>query len=230
MKLSKLALVSLMCACCVGTGVLSSVTLSHLTTSRTPVASQIITARANTSDRVEGYLTCTGYVDVGIEALYVLDSTTGILSAGVLSKNSKSASFQAKYQGNVNMDLEKAITFLSQAGNAASGNSSKRSSSRNKKKRNAASELQQQVAMAMPSEPKYIMTCGMHDMPGTGQTRPGSSALYVTEVNTGLTLVYILPWNSSAHSSNVPVSMPLTYYTIDRFLVPMVTEEAVDEE
>ncbi|MDO4630362.1 MAG: hypothetical protein Q4C70_14380 [Planctomycetia bacterium] len=230
MKLSKLALASLMCVCCVGTGVLSSVVLSHLTVSRMPAAPQIITAQANTSDRVDGYLTCTGYVDTNLEALYVLDSTTGILSAGVLSKNSKSASFQARYQGNVNLDLEKAITFMSKAGNSGSSKRSSSSSSRNKKKRDANSELQQQVAMAMPSEPKYIMTCGVHDMPGTGQTRPGASALYVTEVNTGLTLVYVLPWNASAHSSNVPVSLPITYYTIDRFLVPMVTEEAVDEE
>ncbi len=228
MKLSKLALISMMCACCVGTGVLSSVTLSCLTASRRPDASETITVQANTSDRVDGYLTCTGTVDAGIEALYLLDSTTGILSAGVLSKNAKSASFQARYQGNVNLDLEKAITFMSKAGN--SGSSKRSSSSRNKKKRDAASELQQQVAMAMPSEPKYIMTCGVHDIPGTGQTRPGASALYVTEVNTGLTLVYILRWNASAHSSNVPVSMPLQCYMFDRFLAPMVMEETVDEE
>lgn len=225
MKLSNFTLGSLLCACCIGTGVLSCVATSLLVPARAP---EVTVARANTSDRVDGYLTCTGYVDANLEAFYLLDSSTGLLSAAVLSKNSSSQSFQAKYQGNVNVDLEKAITILNAKGGAGKKAPSSSSSSRSRK--NKKNVVAQSVSMMLPSEPKYVMTSGVHDMPGTGATRPGVSALYVTEVNTGLTLVYVLPWNSSAHSSNVPVTSPLTYYAIDRFLIPMVTEESVEEE
>lgn len=224
MKISNLALVSLLSACCVGTGIFSGLAVSRTAPapSQTPA---VMVARANTSDRVDGYLTCTGYVDAGLEAVYLLDSTTGVLSAGVLSKNSNSAGFQARYQGNVNTDLERAITIMNKGG---AGNKKSKSSARSSKSRKNSET--QQVAMMLPSEPKYIMTAGTHDIPGTNAVRPGASALYVTEVNTGLTMVYILPWNPSAHSGNVPVSTPITYYTIDRFLVPMVTEDSVDAE
>ncbi|MDO4569004.1 MAG: hypothetical protein Q4D38_01305 [Planctomycetia bacterium] len=204
--------------CCVATGVVSSLFVSNYRSSEAqnfPAA-----LLANTSDRLDGYLTCTGYVDAGVEAVYVLDSTTGMLSVGVLSKHPAARGFQARYQGNVLMDLEKAITVLNRQ---ATGG--KKSSSRSKR---GVTDIPQ-VALAMPAEPKYIMSVGSHDITSTGNTRFGASALYVTEVNTGLMFVYILPWNPTAHSSNSPVAMPISYYTIERFLVPMVVEESVDE-
>lgn len=224
MKISNLALVSMLTLCSVGTGIFSSLAVSRWVPA--PASAPAVTvARANTSDRVDGYLTCTGYVDVGIEAVYILDSTTGVLSAGVLSKNSNSAGFQARFQGNVYTDLERAIKYMNSGTAGKKTKSSRTSSSKSRK-----NEENQQIAMMLPSEPKYIMTAGMHDIPGTNSIRPGLSALYVTEVNTGLTLVYILPWNPSAHSGNVPMSRPITYYTIDRFLIPMVTEDSVEGE
>lgn len=222
MKRSNTIICSLICVGCIATGVISSIVTTFLTEKSAP---EITVARANTSDRVDGYLTCTAPIDAGIEALYVLDSSTGLLSAGVLSKSTRN--FQAKYQGNVNMDLAKAIKFMSsQAEKSTKRNS--RTSRSSKKNRNEDAAVSAETLL--PSEPRYIMTAGLHDMPGTGMRRPGASALYVTEVNTGLTLVYLLPWSSAAHSSNTPVSEPIQAYAIDRFLIPMVTEEAVEEE
>ncbi|MBE6424454.1 MAG: hypothetical protein E7029_00400 [Planctomycetaceae bacterium] len=221
MKRSNTIVCLLLCAGCIVTGVISSIATTFLTEKAAP---EITVARANTSDRVDGYLTCTAPIDAGIEALYVLDSSTGLLSAGVLSKNTRN--FQAKYQGNVNMDLAKALKFVS----SQSEKAAKRSSRTSRSKKNRNEEAEASVETLLPSEPRYIMTAGVHDMPGTGMRRPGASALYVTEVNTGLTLVYILPWSSAAHSSNTPVSEPIQAYAVDRFLIPMVTEEAVEEE
>ncbi|MBE6427807.1 MAG: hypothetical protein E7028_04345 [Planctomycetaceae bacterium] len=228
MKRLNLATISLLGICFAAAGVLSGIFISGMN-SQTAKQTQPTIARANTSDRVDGYLTCTGYVDVGIEALYLLDSSTGLLRAGVLSKNPQSPGFQAMYQGNVNMDLEKIIRMASKMGSTSKKSSTKKSSSsRSKKNQNMNNENMGNTMM--PSEPKYIMTAGVHDMPGSGIRQPGSSALYVTEVNTGITLVYILPWSSSAHSSNTPVQEPISYFTFYRFLVPMIMEESVDEE
>ncbi len=219
--------VSLLGVCCAAVGALSAVFISGIDSQPTKQAQPII-ARANTSDRVDGYLTCTGYVDAGVEALYLLDSSTGLLRAGVLSKNPQSPGFQAMYQGNVNMDLEKIIRMADKMNNTGKkNNSAKKSSSRSKKNQKMNDDNMSNTMM--PSEPKYIMTSGVHDMPGSGIRQPGTSALYVTEVNTGITLVYILPWSSSAHSSNTPVQEAISNFTFYRFLVPMIMEESVDE-
>lgn len=203
--------------CCVATGVLSA----WVVTEREPEAPLQCVARAATSDRVDGYLTCTGFVDSGIEAVYVLDSTTGMLSVGVLSRNGRA--FQARYSGNVVVDLERAITAINKT---AADASPKRPSSRRKK-----GDIEiPQGAIAIPTEPKFIMACGTHDMISSGTLRPSASALYVTEVNTGLIMVYVLPWNATAHSSGTPFASPITYYAVDRFLIPMVTEEVISEE
>ena len=204
---------------CVLTGVAASMWAGAFQKSESALPS---VARANTSDRVDGYLTCTGYVEPGIEAVYTLDSTTGVLFAGVLSRNTQTPGFQARYQGNVNLDLQKAVDFLNKS---VSGGTKKKSSS-SRKNRDAA----KMVAIPMPTEAKYIMTAGTHDIISQGQTRPGMGALYVTEVNTGVMMIYLLPWNPTMHSSNSPLVTPITYYTIDRVLTPMVTEESVEEE
>lgn len=203
-------------AACVTTGVVSSFLCVHFLypNAGREMGNGVPVAQAASSDRVDGYLTCTAPVDGGNEAIFVLDSTTGLLSAGVLSKISPT--FQSRYQGNVHADLRKAVTFLNNRG--------KKGSSRTKK--NNTKQLIQ-----LPQEPKYIMATGIHSIVGQGgNIRPGASALYITEVNTGLMLVYILPWNPSSFTSNSPFNSPLTYYTVDRFVMPMVMEEVVEEE
>lgn len=229
MKFSKFGLISLICACCIGTGVLASIAVLMFQ----PQSQQnpLLTVRANTSDRADGYLTCTGYVEPGIEAVYVLDSTTGMLSAGVLSKNPKAQNFQAIYQGNVNMDLEKVLTIASKMSSASKKTGRSSSSSTSKRNRKEAEGAAANNALIAPSEPKYIITSGTHDLMNQGSgIRPSVSALYVTECNTGITLVYVLPWNVAAHSNNTPFSSPITYYTFYRFLSPMVMEEGVDAD
>lgn len=227
MKFSKLGLLSLICACCIGAGILVGAVV--LTFQPHSQMNPLMTVRANTSDRADGYLTCTGYVDAGLEAVYVLDSTTGILSAGVLSRNPKAPGFQATYQGNVNADLEKVIAIASKMGN--SGRKTNRSSSSSKRNRREAEGAAANNALMAPTEPKYIITSGTHDMMHQGSgIRPSASALYVTECNTGLTLVYVLPWNTAAHTNNMPVSSPITYFTFYRFLSPMVMEEGAEVE
>lgn len=200
---------------CVATGVISSLLCVRFLPQKVAwnLGKEIPVALAATSDRVDGYMTCTAPVDGGNEAVFVLDSTTGLLSAGVLSK--VSPTFQSRYQGNVHADLRKAVGFLNNRG--------KKGSSRSKK------TTKQMIQL--PQEPKYIMTTGIHSVVGQGGSiRPGASALYVTEINTGLMLVYILPWNPSSFTSNSPFNAPLTYYTVDRFVMPMVMEEVVEEE
>ncbi|MCR5163144.1 MAG: hypothetical protein K6C40_03905 [Thermoguttaceae bacterium] len=229
MKFSKLSLISLICACCIGTGILAGalVLMFQPQTQQNP----LLTVRANTSDRVDGYLTCTGYVDAGVEAVYVLDSTTGMLSAGVLSRNPKAPGFQATYQGNVNADLEKVITIASKMSNAGRKYNRPSSSSSSKRNRREAEGAAANNALMAPAEPKYIITSGSHDIMHQGSgIRPGASALYVTECNTGITLVYVLPWNTAAHTNNMPYSSPITYFTFYRFLSPMVMEEGADAD
>ena len=228
MKFSKLSLISLICACCIGTGILAGAVVLMLQpqTQQNPLL-----VRANTSDRVDGYLTCTGYVEGGLEAVYVLDSTTGILSAGVLSRNPQSPAFQATYQCNVTADLEKVIMTASKMGNSGRKSGRSSSSSSSKRNRREAEGAIANNALVVPPEPKYIITSGTHDMVNQGSGfRPATSALYVTECNTGITLVYVLRWNPSAHSANQPINVPLTLFTFHRFLTPMVMEEGVEVE
>ena len=226
MKFSKFGLISLICACCIGTGILAGAVVLMLQPKTQP---NPLLVRANTSDRVDGYLTCTGYVEGGLEAVYVLDSTTGILSVGVLSRIPQSPGFQAIYQGNVNADLEKVILTMSKVGNT--GRKSGRSSSSSKRNRKDTEDAVVNSVPMIPSEPKYIITSGTHDMVNQGSGfRPAVSALYVTECNTGITLVYVLRWNPSAHSANQQINLPLTFFTFHRFLTPMVMEEGVEVE
>ena len=228
MKFTKLSLISLICACCFGTGLLAGALVLMLQpqTRQNP----LLTVRANTSDRADGYLTCTGYVDAGVEAVYVLDSTTGILSAGVLSRIPQSPGFQATYQCNVNADLEKVILTASKVGNAGRKSGRSSSSSSSKRNRREAEGAAANQALMVPTEPKYIITSGTHDMIQGSGFRLAVSALYVTECNTGITLVYVLRWNPSAHSANQPINLPLTLFTFHRFLTPMVMEEGADAE
>jgi hypothetical protein len=114
------------------------------------------------------------------------------------------------------------------SGSGQKGNRSSSSTSKRNKKKELEGAAANSALMA-PSEPKYIITSGTHDIMNQGSgIRPGASALYVTECNTGITLVYVLPWNVAAHSNNTPFSSPITYFTFYRFLSPMVTEEGAD--
>lgn len=217
------------CAACVLTGVLASMMTGWMffggqaATEQAVVPATIeipIARAAGGCDRADTYITTTGMVEMGIESVYVLDSMTGQLFAGVISKNMANNAFQARFQGNVKTDLAAVITKYNALLSAAASGSSKRGASA------AASITATQKAIQMPQEPKFIMTTGLHDQTGRqGAVMPSASALYVTEVNTGLMLVYMLPWNKTFHAGNRPYSSPISLMFFDRVVTPMVTEE-----
>lgn len=60
-------------------------------------------AHAVAGDRHENFAICTGAVEQGLEALFVLDFLTGQISAGVLSP--QTGKFTVSYSHNINKDL-----------------------------------------------------------------------------------------------------------------------------
>jgi hypothetical protein len=61
-------------------------------------------AHAVAGDRHDNFAICTGAVEQGLEALFVLDFLTGQISAGVLSP--QNGKFTALYSHNINKDLQ----------------------------------------------------------------------------------------------------------------------------
>lgn len=212
---SRLFRFTIFCACgaCILTGILSGLMLGWMSggggnavlrddEARLPVA------QAAGIDRSDNVITCTGPVEQGVEAVYILDCNTGMLSANVLSKSLKG--FQARYLANVTKDLSGQVKRM---GAAASGS----------KKRDAAATGSM---IEMPQIPKYVMTTVMHDFTGRmGNATPAAAAVCVTEINTGLSLVYIIQWNRQAHTTNAPIALPLTPLFADRVFQPQKEEE-----
>ena len=101
------------------------------------------------TDRYEGFIMATGWVDEGVEAVYFLDSLTGALRAKVVSNQTQN--FQAHYEANVARDFAVAVETLNvrirQANNAA--------------RRGAPPQPEIQV----PQTPNYMMVTGVADLP-----------------------------------------------------------------
>ena len=75
-----------------------------------------------------------------------------------------------------------------------------------------------QLGVEIPHNPKFTMVSGAINAYATrGNVRPSLDTLFVTEVTSGLTIVYTIPWNSTLHSSNTPFSSPLRVWTVTRF-------------
>ena len=73
---------------------------------------------------------------------------------------------------------------------------------------NVAEDLQriyasQQMSVALPKNPKFMMVTGLANIttPGGINRKPGKSMLYVAEINTGIVMVYMVPWSGY---SNLP--------------------------
>lgn len=149
---------------------------------------------ATATDRAADYLIATGYVDDGLEAVYYLDHLTGRLSAGVISR--QQPDFQALYETNVKIDL--ASVLKAQTGSD----------------------------MAMPAKPEFLMVTGENDMRRLAGNRwqASRSALYVAEVNTGMVLVYLIPWESELHNANQPARAKLVLWTARQFTTAVVRE------
>lgn len=206
-------------AACVLTGVIASVLTGWMLQGKTQpagrLAGEMPVAFAAGCDRAETYTTCTGMMEMGVEAVYVLDSMTGQLFGGVIAKNN--VGFQSVYQGNVKNDLNVAITKYNTAVQKMAGRTSR-------SKGSATMSAAQQI-ITVPQEPKFIMTTGMHDRVGrVGNIMPSTSALFITEVNTGLMLVYVLPWSKTHHSTNNPYKENINCIFYERVIIPKTTE------
>ena len=160
--------------------------------------------QAVATDRAENYAIATGWVDEGVEAVYFLDFLTGTLRAAVPSNQSRD--FRARFEANVLADLQKIIEM--QNANLAAANAQR-----------ARSGLPPLPPLQVPQNPRFLMVTGNLDIRrgAAARTRPGAALVYVAEVNTGIVLAYVVPWNQSAHAANQPQSGPLELWAGDRF-------------
>lgn len=164
------------------------------------------------TDSIDNFAMATGLVDDEIEAIYLLDFATGTLRAAVLSNQSRG--FQARYEANVNTDLAGVVRLGASGLQAA-----------NAQRRKAG--LPPLPQMEMPQSPRYLMTTGAIDLRrgSSARVQPPQSVLYVAEVNTGIVLTYIIPWDRSAHFSDVPAGGPLTLWAGDQFTTALIQTE-----
>jgi len=167
---------------------------------------------AVSTDSTENFAIATGYVDDGVEAVYFLDFLTGTLRAAVLSNQSRG--FQARFEANINADLT-GVVQLGAAGMAAA----------NAQRRKAG--LPPLPQMEIPQSPRYLMTTGVIDIRRGAAARqiPAQAVLYVAEVNTGIVLTYIIPWDRHAHNSDLPAGGPLTLWAGDQFTTALIQTE-----
>lgn len=155
---------------------------------------------ATATDRVQNFAIASGFVDDESEAIYVLDFLTGKLRAAVVS-NRLPGGFQARYEADINADLTGVITTM----NAGAGTKHNRG--------HVGAEIQ------LPQTPSYLMVTGMADLKrgSSSRERPSRSLIYVYETNTGVMLVYAIPWSMEAHAANQPSGGPLILWARDQF-------------
>jgi hypothetical protein len=146
-----------------------------------------VPVHAVATDKAENITVATGFVEEGIEAFYFLDSLTGTLQAVVPSNQTKT--FQARWTANLNADLRAVV--------ATAG---------------------KRTGVRLPEAPKYLMVTGMLDLKrGAARAAPGRAVIYITEVNTGVVLCYVVPWSMSQHSANQPFGGQLGLWVADSF-------------
>jgi len=170
------------------------------------------------TDRVNNFAIATGPVDEECEGVFFLDFLTGTLKAAVLSRDSRSPQFRARYEANINADLAKTITFLNTARGV--GGTAK------KTRTTARGQIQ------VPATPSYMMVTGMMNLradPRQGRTPPGRCVVYVAETNTGIVMAYVVPWSSEDSSANRPYVGPLLLWTADQFTTAVVRNMETEE-
>lgn len=160
------------------------------------------------TDRIDDFAIATGFVDDELEAIYFLDVLTGTLKAKVVSNRTRN--FQASYEVNLNAALKTLVEGLNltiqQSNQAVPRGSSSRPD------------------VQMPSAPNYVLVTGQADIRQTsgGRTRPSPSLVYVAEINTGIVMAFVLPWESGAHLSNAPYMGELMLWAGDQFTSALV--------
>lgn len=161
------------------------------------------------TDRAENFAIATGWVDEGVEAFYFLDFLTGTLRAAVPSNQTRE--FRARFEANVLADLQKVIDV--QNAGLATVNAQR-----------ARAGQPPLPPLQMPQNPRFLMVTGNLDIRrgGAARMRPSAAAVYVAEMNTGIVLAYVVPWNASAHAANQPQSGPLELWASDRFAAAII--------
>lgn len=155
------------------------------------------------TDHSEGFSMATGFVDDGIEAVFLLDHQTGTLQGAVPSSTTKG--FQSLFTANLAGDLTTAIAAMNQK--IASENLG-----RKKKGVPARPDVQ------IPQTPKFMIVTGAVDLRrGAARVRPGLSMVYVAETGTGMIMAYAVPWSPEMHNTDRPYVGALILWAWDQF-------------
>ena len=100
----------------------------------------------------------------------------------------KDGSFQGLYERNINSDLAEVLR-------------------------------QENVTTPLTVTPQYTMVTGEANMENRGASlwKVAKSVVYIAEVNTGMLLVYTIPWQQSLHASDQPETALLEPWTAKQF-------------
>ncbi len=162
------------------------------------------------TDRSENILMATGFVDDQIEAVFFLDSLTGLLRAAVPSLM-RASEYQAMWEANPGADILTAIKTVNTAALKMSGG----------KGGGAA-----RPAIQPPQTPRFVMVTGLMDLrQGSSRMRPSRCVVHVAEANTGIVMTYVLPWSIQMHNSNQPLRMPMTLWAAQQFSTAVIRAE-----
>lgn len=162
---------------------------------------------ATATDRSENIIMATGYVDDMVEAVFFLDSLTGMLTAAVPSIRAAGMPYQAVWQANVGLDMMAAIRMANSNTTAGKGAAAR-------------------PAIEVPKTPRFVMTTGQLDIRGSApKLRPARCVVYVTEANTGLVMTYALQWSQQAHSMNQRLEMPMKLWAAEKFGTAVIRSE-----
>jgi hypothetical protein len=165
---------------------------------------------AMATDRSENIIVATGMVEEGIEAVFCLDSLTGLLRGMVPSlRPSVDMPYQAMWEANAGRDFAACIQTINEAASRGAG------------KGGAAAP-----AIQAPQTPRFLMVTGMMDIrQGSTRLRPGRSVVYVVEANTGIVLTYAFQWSQQMHNANQPLTGPLTRWGAGKFPTAAIRAE-----
>ncbi len=182
----------------VGIGLLAGVVLGSLCPN--------IPLHGDATDRSENIIMATGFVDEGIEAVFFLDSLTGLLRAAVPSLQ-RMQDYQAMWEANVGADMMTAIQMVNTAAAKMSGG--KGGTAR--------------PAIQPPQTPRFVMVTGWMDVrQGAVRMRPSRCVVHVAEANTGIVMTYLLPWSMQMHNANQPLRMPMQLWAAQQFSTAVI--------
>lgn len=168
-----------------------------------------IPLHGDTTDRSENIIMATGFVDEGIEAIFFLDSLTGLLRAAVPSLQ-RMQDYQAMWEANPGADMMNAIQLINAAAAKATG----------------AKGAVPRPAIQPPQSPRFVMVTGWMDVrQGSSRMKPSRCLVHVAEANTGIVMSYLLPWSPQMHNSNQPLRMPMQLWAAQQFSTAVIRNQ-----